>query len=207
MINEVDAYTHYELLIDEGDDPVHDNKKLKQYMSNWDGSLFFQNSGVDNTKSILEIGVGTGRIAKQVLDIGCKKFTGIDISPKTIKRAKENLHNYENVELIEENALTYVRQNKFDIVYSVLTFLHIDDKKLALKNIFASLKIGGHFILSISKDDEWFDYGSRKIRLFPKNKEYYLKLLNDIGFKIEFSQDTESGFATIVKAKKLYPEQ
>jgi len=147
--------------------------------------------------------VGTGRIAKQVLDIGCKEFTGIDISPKTIKRAKENLHNYENVELIEENALTYVRRNKFDVIYSVLTFLHIDDKELALKNIFASLKIGGHFVLSISKDDEWLDYGSRKVRLFPQNKEYYSKLLNDIGFKIEFSEDTESGFATIVKAKKL----
>jgi hypothetical protein len=55
-----------------------------------------------------------------------------------------------------------------------------------------------------SKDDYWLDCGSRKVRLFPQNKEYYLKLLHDVGFRIEFDKDTESGFATIVKAKKVY---
>ena len=39
----------------------------------------------------MEIGVGTGRIAKNILAEGCQSFTGIDISPRTIKRAKENL--------------------------------------------------------------------------------------------------------------------
>ena len=202
MTNEVEAFTHYDLLIDEGDDPVHDNDILKQYMSNWDGPLFFRSLDVNVGKSILEIGVGTGRIAKQVLDMGCKEFVGIDISHKTIKKAKENLKNYENIELIEENALTFLRQSKFDIIYSVLTFLHIEDKELVLKNIFISLKSGGHFVLSISKDDYWLDYGSRKVRLFPQNKEYYIKLLHKVGFKIVFNEDTESGFATIIKAKK-----
>jgi len=41
--NEVDVYTHYELLIDEDDDPVYDDdNRLKQYMSNWDGPIFFR---------------------------------------------------------------------------------------------------------------------------------------------------------------------
>lgn len=203
MKNEVDVYTHYELLIDEGNDPVHDDDGLKQYMSNWDGPLFFQNLDINVDKCILEIGVGTGRIAKQVLDIGCKEFVGIDISPKTIKKAKENLQDYKNIELIEENALTFVRQNKFDIIYSVFTFLHIEDKELVLKNIFTSLKSEGHFVLSISNDDYWLDYGSRRVRLFPQNKEYYIKLLYEVGFRIEFDEDTESGFATIIKAKKV----
>jgi len=173
-------------------------------MSNWDGPLFFQNLAIDNTKSILEIGVGTGRLAKQLLDIGCREVVGIDISPKTIKRAKENLKSYKNIELIEENAVTFVQHNKFDIIYSVLTFQHIEDKELAVKNIFASMKIGGYFILSISnKTNYWLDYGSRRVRLFPQSKEHYLKMLNDNGFVLEFEQETESGFATIIKAKKV----
>lgn len=203
-MKEVDVHTHYELLIDEGNDPVYDDDRLKRYMSNWDGPLFFQNLAIDNTKSILEIGVGTGRLAKQLLDIGCREVVGIDISPKTIKRAKENLKSYKNIELIEENAVTFVQHNKFDIIYSVLTFQHIEDKELAVKNIFASMKIGGYFILSISnKTNYWLDYGSRRVRLFPQSKEHYLKMLNDNGFVLEFEQETESGFATIIKAKKV----
>lgn len=205
MPDEVDAYTHYELLIDEGNDPVYDDDRLKRYMSNWDGPLFFESLDVNENKSVLEIGVGTGRIAKKVLERGCREFTGIDISLKTIKRAEENLRNFENVNvrLIEENALTFVRENKFDLIYSVLTFSHIEDKERAIKNIWFSLKRGGYFVLSVSKDDKWLDYGSRKVKLFPENKEYYVKVLRDTGFRIEFCRDTESGFATIIKAEKI----
>lgn len=203
MPDEVDAYTHYELLIDEGNDPVHDDDRLKQHMSNWDGPLFFESLDVNKDKSVLEIGVGTGRIAKQVLERGCKEFTGIDISPKTIKRAEENLRNFDNAWLIEENALTFVRENQFDVIYSVLTFSHIQDKESAIKNVWLSLKRGGFFVLSVSKDDAWLDYGSRKVKLFPENKDYYVKVLKNTGFRIEFCRDTESGFATIIKAEKV----
>ena len=70
MPDEADAYTHYEFLIDEGNDPVHDDDRLKQYMSNWDGPLFFESPDANKEKSVLEICVGTGRIAKQVLERG-----------------------------------------------------------------------------------------------------------------------------------------
>lgn len=32
-----DVSTHYDKLIDEGNDPVHDSEPLKQYMDNWEG--------------------------------------------------------------------------------------------------------------------------------------------------------------------------
>ncbi|ADL52684.1 class I SAM-dependent DNA methyltransferase [Clostridium cellulovorans] len=202
MINEVDAYAHYEFLIDEGDDPVHDHEKLKEYMSNWDGPLFFNSLDLNKDKNVLEVGIGTGRVAVQVLNKGCKEFVGIDISPKTIKKAKENLSKYNNVQLIEQNILTFIRPNQFDIIYSVLTFLHIEDKALALKNIYSSLKKEGYFILSISKDDNWLDYGRRKVKLYPESKEYYIELLKATGFIIELCEETFSGFATIVKSRK-----
>lgn len=38
----VDVKTHYDRLIAEGNDPVHDNEILKQYMDKWDGPQFVE---------------------------------------------------------------------------------------------------------------------------------------------------------------------
>ena len=56
----VDVITHYDLLIDESNDPVCDPEPLKQYMDKWDGKPFIDALRLDKSKSVLEIGVGTG---------------------------------------------------------------------------------------------------------------------------------------------------
>ena len=81
---------HYDILIDEGQDPVHDPKPLKEYMNKWDGQIFIDKMQLDKSKSVLEIGVGTGRIAVNVAP-KCKEFTGIDISEKTNAQAGKNI--------------------------------------------------------------------------------------------------------------------
>ena len=81
---------HYDLLIDENNDPVHDPKPLQDYMDKWDGQNFIDKMELNKDKSVLEIGVGTGRLAVRVAPL-CGRFYGVDISPKTIERAKENL--------------------------------------------------------------------------------------------------------------------
>ncbi len=91
--------THYDLLIDENNDPVNDPKPLRDHMEKWDGQPFIDALQLYKSKSVLEIGVGTGRLALKVVPY-CKRFTGIDISPKTIERAKKHLGEYENVSLI-----------------------------------------------------------------------------------------------------------
>ncbi len=35
-----DVINHYNLLIDENNDPVHDTQPLKDYMDQWDGQVF-----------------------------------------------------------------------------------------------------------------------------------------------------------------------
>lgn len=35
-----DVIKHYDLLIDEGNDPVHDSEPLREYMDKWDGQAF-----------------------------------------------------------------------------------------------------------------------------------------------------------------------
>ena len=83
-----DVINHYDSLIDENNDPVFDPEPLKEYMDKWDGKVFLDALTLDDTKSVLEIGVGTGRLALRTAP-RCKEFYGIDISPKTIKKAQK----------------------------------------------------------------------------------------------------------------------
>ena len=53
MINEV--IEHYDRLIDEGNDPVHDLPPLREYMDMWDGQTFIDKMSLNNSKSVLEI--------------------------------------------------------------------------------------------------------------------------------------------------------
>lgn len=112
-----DVILHYDLLIDEGNDPVHDPEPLQDYMNKWDGQDFINAMQLDKTKSVLEIGVGTGRLAVRVAPL-CDKFCGIDISPKTVNKAKENLVQYSNVNLICGNFLIHSFLDQFDVIYS-----------------------------------------------------------------------------------------
>ncbi|MEK4512008.1 class I SAM-dependent methyltransferase [Paenibacillus sp. FSL K6-2524] len=117
----VSVLEHYELLIDEGNDPIQDPPQLQAYMNRWDGPSFFNELNPEN-KIVLEIGVGTGRDAKTVLSMGCEFLVGIDISPKTINRARSNLSSFSNIELVMTDIINYNRPNTFDLAYCVLTF-------------------------------------------------------------------------------------
>ena len=162
---------HYNKLIDENNDPVHDPEPLKEYMDKWDGQVFIDAMKIDKTKTVLEIGVGTGRLAVKTVPL-CKKFFGIDISPKTIERASHNLSKYQNVELICADFITCDFTAAFDVVYSSLTFMHIQKKQECINKIYSLLNPKGYFILSIDKNqNEYIDYGDRKIKIYPDNPD------------------------------------
>jgi len=180
----VGTLEHYEDMIDEGVGVCWDDPVMQGYMSRWDGPLFFETLGDMSRKDVLEIGVGTGRIARQVLGRGCRHLTGIDFSPKTIGEAKENLADYPNVELVCGDIADFVRRSAFDIAYSVLTFMHIEDKPTALKSVAGSLKTGGRIVLSVAEEGEWLDYGSRKVRLHYAPPHEYGGWLTGLGLEL-----------------------
>ena len=195
-----DVVRHYDLLIDENNDPVHDPKPLQDYMDKWDGQVFIDKMELNKDKSVLEIGVGTGRLAVRVAPL-CGEFYGVDISPKTIERAKDNLAKLENVSLTCADFLSYEFGRTFDVVYSSLTFMHIEEKQKAINKVAALLKDGGRFVLSIDKNQErYIDTGTRKITIFPDTPEEIKTYIANSGLLLLEHYETE--FATVFVAQK-----
>ena len=186
---------HYDWLVDENNDPVHDPEPLRNYMDQWDGQPFMDALHLDKEKSVLEIGVGTGRLAVRAAP-NCREFCGIDLSPKTIARAEENLKGYGNVTLICGDFMGYAFEQKFDVIYSSLTFMHIKDKQTAIRKAATLLNDGGRFVLSIDKSQSGtIDYGTRKIRIYPDNKADILRYIRDSG--MDLATRFETALATV----------
>ena len=81
---------HYDELVREDNDPFRDPPEMKEYMEEWDGREFFTLLALTGKEKVLEIGCGTGRMAGAVLG-SCREYTGLDLSPVSIVRARENL--------------------------------------------------------------------------------------------------------------------
>lgn len=197
-----DVILHYDNLIDENNDPVNDSQPLKEYMDKWDGQLFIDKMQLDTNKTVLEIGVGTGRIAVRVVPL-CKAFTGIDISPKTIARAKEHLREYNNVNLVCGDFNEFEFNSSFDVIYSSLTFMHIENKQRTINKIYSLLNTGGRFVLSIDKNqDKFIDLGMRKIAIYPDNPNDTKKNLKQSGFAIEETIEKELAYIFVAEKKE-----
>lgn len=199
-MNENAVAKHYDILINEGNDPVHDPEPLKAYMDKWDGQAFIDKMQLSNDKTVLEIGVGTGRLAVRTAPL-CKVFYGIDISLETIKGAQKNLEQYQNVNLICDDFMTYYFNLTFDVIYSSLTFMHIKDKQSAINKVRELLKNGGLFVLSTDKNqDKFIDIGSNKIEVYPDTAEEILQCINNSEMKLLEHYETE--FANVFVCKK-----
>lgn len=190
---------HYDLLIENNNDPIKDSLELQNYMNRWDGDFFIRQLCLDETKSILEIGCGTGRILNKILG-AFKSYTGIDVSCKTVERAKEHF-SQQNVSFITGDFINYKFNECYDVIYSTLTFMHIKDKKRALQKVYSLLNVGGKFVLSIDKNrNRVIDTGYSKIKVFPDKSKKIVKILSKIGFiNIAVS---EIDFAYVITASR-----
>jgi len=165
----VSALDHYERCIAEGNDPCEDGPVMQRYMARWDGPLFFDMLGDLIGKVVLEVGVGTGRLARQVLQRDCLRFIGIDLSPATM---------FPNVDLQVADIETMSLPLVVDVAYSVLTFMHIADKERALAAMVNALAP------SIAHVTPRLDFGNRTVTLYPAPPTAYAAWLNDLGCSV-----------------------
>jgi len=196
----MNVITHYDMLIDENNDSFRDPPEIQEYMNKWDGQLFLNELKLNKKKGVLEIGIGTGRIASKVAP-HCLKLTGIDISPKTVERAKENLKDFSNISFVCDDFNRYVFEETFDVIYSSLTMMHFEDKKQVISKVDRLLNKEGIFCLSIDKDQsEYIDMQTRKIRVYPDTPNNIISLINESDMNVKNIFETE--FAHIIVSNK-----
>ena len=199
-IEQTHLIRHYDALIDEGNDPFFDPPELREYMDKWDGKKFIDAMKLDKEKSVLEIGVGTGRLAVRTAPL-CGKFCGIDLSPKTVERVTENLDGLPNVRIFCGDFLTYSFCETFDVIYSSLTFMHIKNKQAALNKTAVLLNDGGRLVLSVDKNQsDTIDLGSCKVKIYPDKPKDIENGICTAGLKLIKRWETE--FAVLYAASK-----
>jgi SAM-dependent methyltransferase len=176
----ITAQEHYDRLADQ-DHGRNDPPALQSYMARWDGPQFYEMLGRLPGRDVLEIGIGVGRVARKVLKAGCHCLTGLDISPKTLAIAQTDLAEFANLELLQADICDFRRDEGFDVAYSVLTFMHVENKEKALRNIVASLRPGGAVVLSIDRESDLLNFQEWAVRLYPWPPEQYAAALEQIG--------------------------
>jgi len=86
---------------------------------------------VSKDSNILDIGCGNGRLVQNIPSES--KYTGLDISPKLISKAKAKhpTHNFVTGDIL---ALPF-QDNSFDIVFAIASFHHIPSVEFRIKTI------------------------------------------------------------------------
>lgn len=192
---------HYDLLVENGNDPFLDCKELSDYMDKWDGQVFLDLLELNKTKSVLEIGCGTGRIAKKIVN-KCNSYIGIDVSPKTINLAQIHFSKVDNADFICGDFINHSFVYKFDVICSTLTFMHVKNKSEFLNKVYNLLKPNGRFVLSIDKNQRTqLDTGYSKIQVYPDNPENVLDNLIRVGFNNIIKLEIENAF--LFSAQKI----
>jgi len=120
-----------------------------------DGEIEFINKHIKPNKEILEIGCGYGRLLK-LLSKSSERVWGIDFSRTLLKKAKENLKNYNNIGILEMNATNLkFNQESFDYClcldasFGNMPKIEID----VLREMKKVTKKGGEIIISVFSEN------------------------------------------------------
>ena len=93
---------------------------------------------------------------------------------------------------------------EFDVIYSSLTFMHIQDKLSAIQKIAALLSNNGLFVLSIDKNqNEYIDMGDRKVKIYPDNPNDIRSYLSASKLKLVDEFETDHAYVTVSRKASL----
>ncbi len=157
---------------------------------------------IKSENNVLDIacGIGYGSYMMSV-DHSSSKFTGVDISEKTITFANK-FYKRKNINYINDNCLTVPLEDKsFDVIVSFETVEHIDEDSALLERLHKALKDDGTLITSVPNQDYMpFSKDTHPYHVRHYTYEEISQIISDAGFEVTevFSQKN-------AKNPELYP--
>lgn len=105
----------------------------------------FKYKQINSDSHVLEIGIGTGKATKPLLDTKCH-FIGLEPGEHLAAIAKDRFQNYTNFALYNQTLQDFVSPNEyFDFIYAATAF-HWIPEEYGYKRIYNLLKKGGAFV-------------------------------------------------------------
>lgn len=147
---------------------------------------------------ILDLGCGTGDIAKKLNDLGAN-VKGIDSSDNMIQQARNK---YPDIEFDVEDATTLDYKDQFDAVFSNATLHWVKPPVRALSCIYGSLKSQGRFVAEFGGKGNVqlitteikkqalalnFPYHEERFPWFFPSIGEYATLMEEVGFTVTFA--------------------
>jgi len=160
----------------------------------------------NHQKSILEIGIGGGRLLKAVLDLNIlfKRYVGIDTSAENINFLKDQLKG-EKFSFIRGDAESIHLDEKFDIVLSSLTFKHFFPSfKKCLFNVAKYMNHNAIIFFDLREGNlKYFEPDGTYIHRYTRSE--VCKILEECGFRlIRFDSVTHAkGYERLLVIAKL----
>lgn len=152
-------------------------------------------SGLDSSKTALEIGPGTGQATEPILKTGCS-YLAIELGENLAKYIKNKFSKYDNFQIVNADFETYAfSQNQFDLVYSAATIQWIPEE-IGFPKIYDMLKSNGTLAMMFTKTDE----KSANEALYQKIQEVYSKYFrpeNEYTCNLNYNNVEKYGFTHI----------
>lgn len=133
---------------------------------------------------VLEIGIGTGRVAKFIAE-KVKAYKGIDLNQEKVQEARENKPEQADIEYRQGNAVDIPFSEKFDAILYINSWHYIKDHDQAISEAKRLLKDNGVVII-IEPTEHTTGWKSEQLN---KNSEEFDKEIYDQ--KIQNIKDSE----------------
>jgi ubiquinone/menaquinone biosynthesis C-methylase UbiE len=146
-------------------------------------------SGIKRNDQILDIGCGTGLLSLKFLNKTDCTITAIDSSSQMLKIFQEKIEKCnltEKIHCAQESAEDMnFKPDQFDIIAATVALHHVKFKEPVIKNVYASLKGGGRFIIGeIDMDTTGrLDDPRRLLRILNYLKEEFVLAMKEGGIQ------------------------
>lgn len=162
--------------------------------------------------AICDLGCGDAEIGVELLQKGCRCYTGVEGSKNMADIAAKNLQGTTGHILSSSMEDWQPEQNEYDLIISRFALHYLADLGSVLEKVYKTLVPGGRFIFSVQHPvltastksaevsgrradwivDDYFNLGERaepwigkKVIKYHRSTEEYFTLLKQSGFKVE----------------------